>query len=264
MRILVCFKVVRDVEYITPRELSALRDGRLELSVFQQVIGSYDEAALETALRLADGFKELGNEIAIHALTVGTCESRFAKNLYVLGFDEVICLATEQDITWRPEFTAGCIASFVKADGGFDLILAGKQAGPGENALLPRLLAGELGLPCLPEIIALSPGEKGIAAVAKTDRGRCSLTLIRPAVCAIGEAAHPYLRVATLKEKLNAASKKMRFLTAAEAPQIMGAARFLHYNYEVREKQCRFIKGANLEQKIDILWAEHLQQWVES
>jgi electron transfer flavoprotein beta subunit len=260
MRILVCFKVVRDVEHITPGELSALRDGCLELSVFQQIIGSYDEAALETALRLADGMREGGQDITLHALTAGKCESRFAKNLYAIGFDEVICLDPERDSTWEPEFTAGCVASFVKAGAGYDLILTGKQAGPGESALLPAFLAGELGLPCLPEVIALRPGKRGIAATAKTDRGRCSLTLIRPAVCAVGEAAHPYLRVAVLREKLAAAAKETRFCAVDGIPQAMGPARFLHYMYEVREKQCRFIEGANLEQKVDVLWSEYLQK----
>jgi electron transfer flavoprotein beta subunit len=258
MRILVCFKVIRELEYITAGELSALRDGCLDMSVFQQIIGSYDESALETALRLADDLREQKNSVIVHALTVGNCEDRFAKNLYALGFDEVICLAAEQDMTWRPECTAACIAAFVKANGTYDLILTGKQASPGESAQVPRLLAQELGMPCLPEVIELIPHKKGLAAVCKTDRGRCSLTLIRPAVCAIGEAVHPYLRVATLREKLAAASKKMQILAAAEIPPLMGTARRLHYIYETSEKQCRIIEGANLEQKVQILWAEYL------
>ena len=262
MRILICFKVIRDLEYITPGELLALAGGRLDMSVFQQVIGSYDEAALETALRLADDLREQKDDVILHALTVGSCESRFAKNLYALGFDEVFCLATEQDISWKPEFTAGCIAAFVRGGGGYDLILTGKQAGPGENAMTPRLLAHELDLPCLPEVIEMIPHKKGIAVKCKTDTGSCSLILISPVVCAVGEAAHLYLRVATLREKLATASKELRVLPAAVFPPER-AAEFLCYIYEEQEKQCRFIEGADLKQKVHTLWTEYLGQWVQ-
>ena len=261
---LVCFKVVRDLEYITPAELSALRDGRLNMSVFRQVIGAYDEAALETALCLADALHNEKTGVSLHALTVGDCESRFVKDLYSLGFEEVVCLATQQDITWRPEFTAANIAAFIRAGNSYDLILAGKQASPGENALMPKLLARELNLPCLPEVLELNPGAKGIEAVCKTDRGKCFLTLIRPAVCVIGEAVHPYLRAATLREKLAAASKELRVLQAADVLSSMGTGRHLHYIYETPEKHCHFIEGAGLKQKIHILWTQYLRQWVKS
>ena len=262
MKILVCFKVIHDLEQITPAELIALRDGSLNISVYQQIFGSYDEGALETALYFADMGRSMGKEIQVHAITVGSCESRFVKNLYALGFDEVFCLEANQDNTWNPEYTAGYIAAFAKSGRVYDLILTGKQTGPGESARIPRLIARKLNLPCLSEVIELSPCDKGISALCKTDRGRCSLTLIHPAVCAIGEAAHSYLRVATLLEKLATASKELRSFRTENISLRSEIPQFQHYIFESKEKQCRMIDGADLDRSIHILWTEYLQKLV--
>jgi electron transfer flavoprotein beta subunit len=258
VRILVCFKITFDLEYITPGELLALKEGRLDLSVFQRIIGGYDEAALENALRLAEAARARGEAVLTHGLTLDSGVHQAAKNLYALGFDELVCLSREEDLDWSPDETAACLGRFISERPPYDLILMGKQAGPGESAQVPRILAFRLGLPCLGEVSTLEWCEKGIRIVAKTDRGKRSCTVTRPAVYALGEADHPYLRVATLREKIAAASKEVQIRDPGKPSGSRDAPRHLGYIYEIQEKQCRFIAGKNTEEKTGILWREYL------
>jgi electron transfer flavoprotein alpha/beta subunit len=266
VRLLTCFKVTYDIEYITPEELLALHNGVLDLSVFQKVIGNYDEAALETTLRLKDAYRDKSIHVEIHALTLGQCEGRFAKNLYALGFDQIICLTAEKDCVWQPEYTARCIENFITQKGPYDAVLTGKQTGPGESSQIPRLLASLLGWPCIPEVLELSPCAKGLNIVSKTDRGKSRYRVIKPAVYAIGEAQHPYLRVATLREKLAMKSKEMVSLASVSAtlPQSMGNAEHLHYLYEIRKKKCLMLEGNTINDKLTILWERYLENQIRT
>ena len=259
MKILVCFKIVHDLEYITPQELLSLADGSLDLSVFKKIIGSYDEAALETALRLAENARQQDEATTIHGLTVGECEKRFFENLFPLGFDELIRIPKDQDCFWRPELIADSIAAFVKDRGGYDVVITGKQTGPGESGLVPRMLAYRLGLPCIPEVFSLERCSRGIRVTAKTDAGRMAMTVVKPAVYAVGETIHPWLRVPTLREKIAAGSREPYIWSPAGNDPVYGAAHFLKYIYNMPQRQCRMIQGKIPEEKMEALWA-HLQK----
>ena len=260
MRILVCFKIVYDLEDVTPEELVSLQEGSLDISVFKKIIGSYDEAALETALRLAEDARQHGAEVVLHGLTIGDCEQRFFGNLFPLGFDDLIGIPLHDDYSWQPELTARTIAAFVHDQGGYDVIITGKQASPGENGLIPFQLASSLGRACVSEVFSLEWHDRGIRVTTKTDTGRAAMTVTRPAVYAVGEAQYSYLRVPTLREKLNAGARKPRTWSPAECTSSPNAIHFLHYVYTMKKRQCRMLEGLNQEEKLDNLWNSYLEK----
>jgi electron transfer flavoprotein alpha/beta subunit len=278
MRILVCFKIVYDLEDVTPEELVSLQEGGLDISVFKKIIGSYDEAGLETALRLAENVRQRGNAVTLHGLTVGDCEKRFFGNLFPLGFDDltgipmpVNTMQTElphpahtdvDDYSWQPELIAHTIAAFVKEQGGYDVIITGKQASPGENGLVPFLLAFSLGQPCISEVFSLEGHDRGIRVITKTDTGRAAMTITRPAVYAVGEAQYSYLRVPTLREKLNAGSREPRIWSPADCISVCNSIHFLHYVYTMKKRQCRMVEGLNQEEKLNNVWKSYLEKRV--
>ena len=255
MRILVCFKVVYDLENITPQELLSLQNGSLDLAVFKKIFGTYDEAALETALRLAENLCEQSETVTLHGLTAGKCENRFLENLFPLGFDDLFCIQPEKDFSWQPELTAGCITAFVKDSGGYDIILTGKQAGPGENGLIPRMLAHRLGYAFVPEVFSLEHMRGGIRVISKTDAGRAAMTVKLPAVFPVGEALHSYLRVPTLREKIAAGSREVHYWSTETPPKTgPGSGNFIHYIYTMTQRNCRMIDGNTLSEKLENLW----------
>lgn len=248
MKILACFKIVCDFERITPAELTALQEGSLNLSVFKRIFGSYDEAALENARRLAEEIRKT-EDCKLDAVTVGDCEPRFLKNLYALGFDEVFKVRGEKD-------AAANICRLAEDVGGYDMIFTGRQAWPNERGLTPYLIAKKLSLPCISNVIDLTRTLSGVRVVSKTDYGAFTRTVTSPAVYSMGEAAHPYLHIATLREKLAAESKSVSEIDIAAADMQVHTGEFLRFVYEHTEKQCRFIEGETDAQKAHALWQE--------
>ena len=254
MRILACFKVIHDLEYITPEELLSLQNGSLDLSVFKKIIGSYDEAALETALRLAEDSRQLGEAVTIHGLTVGECEKRFFDNLFPLGFDDLIRIPAGADFLWRPEMIADSIAAFVKDRGEYDAIITGKQTGPGESGIVPHILASLLKLAFVPEIFSLKRCNRGIRVTFKTDAGRVVMTVTKPAVYAVGEAMYPYLRVPTLREKIAAESREPSIFSPIGTDVVSSQAHFLEYLFTMPRRECRMIETKDSEEGLNAFW----------
>lgn len=259
MNILACFKLVRDFEQITPTELSALRDGTLAISAFKKMFGSYDEAALEHARRLAAG-RPSAVDCKLDAVTVGDCESRFAKELYAIGFDQVFQIGASDNTPSHPREVAENICRLVEREGGYDAILTGRQAWPGESGLTPYFIAKRLGLPCISQVIDLNHISSGIRVLSKTDRGTFAQTITVPAVYSMGEAAHPYLQIATLREKLTVGDRSVLELDLAQIAQEENAGKLLGLLYEDTEKQCRFLEGETVEEKAQALWQEMFSQ----
>jgi electron transfer flavoprotein alpha/beta subunit len=167
----------------------------------------------------------------------------------------LIRIPQDADTSWNPALVAGSIAAFVRERGGYDLIITGKQTGPGESGLIPRMLASGLGLPCIPEVFSLKYCSRGIRVISKTDAGQAVMTVTKPAVYAVGEALHSYLRVPTLREKIAAGSKEPGSRLPAGTCPVLNTVQFLKYVYTMPQRQCRMIEGNNTEEKMETLWA---------
>ena len=80
-------------------------------------------------------------------------------------------------------------------------------------------------------------------------------------ICAMGNARYPYLRVATLREKM--ASSKKKITEIEEEDKVTGSRiREAEPVVFVRKKSvrnCRFIEGETAEEKARVLW-EHLKE----
>lgn len=256
IKILACFKIARDFEGITPSELCSLRDGTLNISLFKKIIGCYDEAALESARRLARSVPPEEHFI-LHAVTAGPCETRFAKDLYAIGFDEVFQIQPPGEIC-SPQETAAYIYNFIQHMGGYNTVLTGQQTWPGESGLFPYILAKRLGLPCISQVMELI-WKNGVHITAKTDRGGYSCTVKAPAVYIVGDAVHPYLKIATLQEKLRANNRSLHTIDPSFVLPQMDTGKMIRLLYEKQERCCRFIEGDNAQEKAKNLWKEVMQ-----
>ena len=249
MKILACFKIVHDFERITPAELIALRDGALSISTFKRQFGSYDEAALENARRLAVEARKNG-DCQLDAATVGECEPRFAQDLYALGFDRVFQIRASQ------KDAAANLCRLIEAQGGYDVILTGRQAWPDESGLTPYWIAKRLSLPCIAQVIDLEQTPGGVRVVSQTDGGTFVRTITVSAVYSIAEAKHSYLQIATLREKLATRDKRVHEIAGAPVEAHGGGGEHLRLLYESTEKQCRFLEGETVDEKACALWRE--------
>ncbi len=142
MKILVPVKRVPD-----PTQKAKIKDGHIDLTGASWIVNTFDEYAVETALRLlengADGTKQAG-EIIVVSLGPDDAAKEIRTTL-AMGADRAIHVVTgdaEIDSLVVVKVLAGIIAAEKP-----DVVLMGKQAVDGDANQVGQMLAGKLAWP---------------------------------------------------------------------------------------------------------------------
>jgi electron transfer flavoprotein alpha/beta subunit len=205
MNILVCCKIVNDLDQVLPGGWPEGPEEKVDISYTGRIFNYFDESALELALRLKDEHPAA----FLTALTLAEREESLLKNLLALPFDRVARIALKRESEFAPLPSAARMAAFSRAEPAYDLILMGRQAGPADSGQVPFLCAEMLGLPCLTQVTGLRGLEKGFFQVRRlSDQGSETLTIKGPALLVIGNAENTFLRIPTLKQKLAARQRE--------------------------------------------------------
>jgi electron transfer flavoprotein beta subunit len=146
MELIVCLKQVPDPE-APPESFKIDPDAKTILPPpdFSPVISTFDEIALEAALRVKDSH---GGKITALSLGNNFVPDVIKKPLAV-GADELILLedaSFEDGDAWS---TAYALAEAIKKIGHYDLIFCGRQASDWDYGLVGTGIAELLGLPCV-------------------------------------------------------------------------------------------------------------------
>lgn len=214
MRYLVCFKVVRDLDSVIESDWESAGGDEFEIDYTKKIWNCFDEAALETALQLKDEARRRGQGCEVHAVTISELEiSDFVNRLFAVGMDSISVIRPDREnLRFRPDIVARVLAKYARGQGGFDAILTGMQASPGDNGQTAALLSQELDMHLVSAVTDLEMTEKGLRVTQDLGLLKRCMTVVQPAVYAMGNARHAYLRVATLREKRAAASKNANLL----------------------------------------------------
>ena len=208
MHIIVLVKQVPDTSEVKiNRETNTLiRDG------VPSIINPYDRYALEEALRLRE---KHGGKVT--AVTMGPPQAVEAlKEAVSLGVDDVVLLSDRAFAgadTWA---TSYALSQGIRKIGGYDLVIAGKQAIDGDTAQVGPETADMLGIPFVAYIRKIEKVE-GSAMVAERlmDEGYDVVETSLPAlITVVKEINEP--RVPSLKGKMKAKSLKVTPWTAAD------------------------------------------------
>ena len=139
MNILVCIKQVPDTTEIRmdPKTNTLIRAG------VPSTVNPFDKYALEAAVQLREA---LGGTVT--AMTMGPAQAAQAlRECYALGADRMV-LVSDRCFGGADTYATSCtLAQAVRALGGFDLILCGRQAIDGDTAQVGPQVAEKLGLP---------------------------------------------------------------------------------------------------------------------
>ncbi len=287
MEIAVCVKAVPDYDMVLPKDFQQWEGAAPDVSYAQEIFGCFDETALELALRL----KENLSCVTLSAVSVGD-PSSLLRGLYAVGYEKVCAVkpasdvGTEAKLDFAPHLTAAYLAGYFRQHPA-DLILCGRQTGPGDSGLVPYLLARSLGISCIPSAVGLkavkgkeansaagkgadaSQAEECMDAVGETgDQASIAVELADgticqmkgPSVVIIDNVADCFLRIPTLKEKLAAKKKAVTEVQAASCSggesdgAFTSMARLLPLP---RREKCAFFTGTPREQ------AAALLQWLK-
>ena len=185
---------------LTPRVLHPLEQAfQIPLT-----LDSYSEAALEYALRLSDQAKLFGKEARITAVAISDdIPDLILQNLFACGIHQIFLLVPPQDMTFTPQAAAGLLSQFLSRYN-WNVILTGQQDSASCDMTMGVYLARILRLPYLGPLSDLALTADGFEATRSLPDGAALLSVPGPCVCAFSNTEHPYLRIATLREKLSA------------------------------------------------------------
>ena len=141
MNILVCIKQVPDTTEI---RMDSKTNTLIRAGV-PSTVNPFDKYALEAAVQLREA---LGGTVT--AMTMGPAQAAQAlRECYALGADRMVLVSDRCFGGADTYATSYTLAQAVRALGGFDLILCGRQAIDGDTAQVGPMLAEHLGLPQL-------------------------------------------------------------------------------------------------------------------
>lgn len=102
MKILGCFKIVPDLDFIAQEDWMADGQFQVDTSYAKLLWNCFDEGALEMMLKLSDLSEGFDVVYELNALTVGRLRHEtFLKTLYALGFSHAVRVEAEEDMDLR-------------------------------------------------------------------------------------------------------------------------------------------------------------------
>ena len=207
MKIVVLLKRVPD----TASKI-AVAGNAIDPAGIEWVVSPYDEIAVEKAIQL----KEAGVAEKVTVLTLGPKEAtKEIRTALAMGADEGIRLvdaATGRDAG----ATATALGAAVK-EAGADLVLAGWKAADTDDAVVPHLVAGALGHPCITFAVGLEVADGKATIRREIEGAEEELEVALPAVVTVQKGlCEP--RYTSLKGIMMAKKKKIdeRAAEAAE------------------------------------------------
>lgn len=205
MEILCCFKIVPELDKVLTADWREVQPSGPNLSYVPQVIGCYDEAGLETALRIRDGAEAVGETVNITCVTLGGGDyGYFFRGLFALGVGRIVQIRPQRNLTFSPLAVADAVCD-IFSDSRFDAVICGVQSSDGNNGLTPYLIAKGMGMPCIPNVTEIRFEPSGLRVSREVRGGSRTVKIAAPAVYAVGNSVNPFLRMPTVKKRMAAA-----------------------------------------------------------
>ncbi len=140
-------KILVPVKRVPDPELKAnIKDGKLDLSGAQWVVNTFDEYAVEAALRLTENADEGSRDGEVVVVTIGPDDAAVQlRSCLAMGADRAIHIASED-----AELDSLLVAKTLKAvydEEKPDMVLLGKQAVDGDTNQVGQMLAALCNLP---------------------------------------------------------------------------------------------------------------------
>ena len=198
------------------------------------------------------------------AMTMGPAQAAQAlRECYALGADRMVLVSDRRFGGADTYATSYTLAQAVRALGGFDLILCGRQAIDGDTAQVGPMLAEHLGLPQLTCACAITIEDGAIRIRQEGERAYRVLRAPLPAVVTVVKAINEP-RLPNVMRKLQANRMQPQTLTADDLPALDPDCIGLHGSptkvsrtfVPVRTKQTVRIDGAQPEAAVVSLLAQ--------
>lgn len=203
MKIFVCLKQVPDTE--TKIKFNGDLSG-IDATGVKWVVNPYDEYAIEEAVKL----KEANAGSQVFAITLGP-KARASESLrtaLAMGCDEGIVVNAPENLDVFA--TAKALAAAIKAEGGADLIFAGKMAIDDNSSAVPQMIAEFLNIPHTSVVSKFQNSPENVVVERDADGGSKEVVqMMKPALVAANKGLN-MPRYASLPGIMKAKKKALK------------------------------------------------------
>lgn len=245
MNIAVYFSVLCDTDEVLKSTWEALSVGQIDLGYANRIINPYDETAIEYALRIKDAAAAAGEAVDVTLFTLGgELPAAITDNLFAVGIDRIHCIGAREFDLLHTDMQLYQVEQYLRAHP-FDCLFMGQQNSYSCNSSLGVSLAARLNLPYVGYISHLQYDGGALQVKCHTAKGFQSASVSTQAVFSFENTEHPYLRIATLRERLKTRGKAPELLPlfpGTPQPQPMPEAFF----YRPPLRKCQRIEGDSI------------------
>lgn len=223
---LVCFHTTADLDMLSESEwISGGISGIIDTNHIKKAFNCYDESALELTCRFLDICTKNDIECETAAVTVGEeRDRRFLEYLAAIGYSktDIINIEEETRRTLTAETLSSLLFSYIREENiqsqhDFNCIICGEKSADGYQGKTPLLLAELLGLRCITGVMSFCPNdENSLTVTYQRDDCICTETVQTPLLLVIGNSADTYLRVPTLKARMQSKHQSIGLYTAGD------------------------------------------------
>jgi len=180
-------KILVPIKRVPDPELKVkIKDGAIDLSGASWVVNTFDEYAVETALRLRENGETNASHGEVVVITIGPEEAaQQLRSALAMGADRAIRVDA-QDAAIDSRIVAQVLAKVVEAEQP-DIVVMGKQAVDGDANQVGQMLAGRLGWPqaTFAATVELAADQKSITVGREVDAGVEYKTIPLPGVLTV-------------------------------------------------------------------------------
>jgi len=265
MNILVCFIAAPELEKLIDEDWVIDKNLQIDTSFLKPTLNSYDESALEIALKLSDASEGLKVSIELKALTIArTPVTAILKTLNALRFKQVVRIDSHDDFRFRPTAIASILTQYVFKHAPQDVLFLGRQSNVGENAKTHLLVAEMLGWPCITQVAGIEPvDENHLLVTSQVDDGQIRQQIQTPCVLSIGDAPNTFMRVPTLKDRMLSGKRPIEILSTTDFHLPDETEALIDLKIISHERQGIFIEGETPKQKARELYEVYLKERLE-
>jgi electron transfer flavoprotein beta subunit len=241
MKVLVCIGHVPD----TTSKINFTSDlTEFDSNGIQYVINPLDEFALARAMELKE---KQGAELTVVNVGEAETESTLRKAL-AIGADQAIRVNAKPTDSL---FVAKQIAKVAK-DGGYDIVLAGKESIDYNGGMVPGLVAELLGYSFVNAVIGFEVEGSTATITREIDGGKETVNAELPVIAAgqKGIVEEKDLRIPNMRGIMMARKKP---LTVVEAEGSDSFASFNKFEKPAPKAACRMVDADNVQELVDLL-----------
>lgn len=276
MRILNCFHTIADLDLLSEDDwISGSSSGYIDTCYLKQILNCYDESALELSCRVREASISSDISCECTAVTVSDQKAKsFLERMAALGFTGTDLIQLDDASPTEnlsSERTAGLLYSYIKKQTSFDFILCGLQSGDGAQGKVPFLLAEYLGIRCISNVTGISPaGDGSLSVISQRDAEICTETVHGPSLLIIGNIANTFLRVPTLRQRMQSRGQKITLYHEAELassfpeelnPATTGTVRLTNIEPVLQQRDSEIFEEADASKAAGVLF-DYYKKWI--